>query len=52
MLDRLPVRVLGAVLNRVDANRLYEHYGYLSGYGVEPEDGRALIRGKGRVRVS
>ncbi|HET6229399.1 MAG TPA: polysaccharide biosynthesis tyrosine autokinase [Longimicrobiaceae bacterium] len=37
LLDRLPVRVLGAVLNAVPPTRLYRYYSYLPGYGVEPE---------------
>ncbi|HEY7233945.1 MAG TPA: polysaccharide biosynthesis tyrosine autokinase [Gemmatimonadaceae bacterium] len=51
MLDRLPVRVLGAVLNGIESNRLYEHYSYLPGYVVESDDSRALVKTNGRVRV-
>jgi capsular exopolysaccharide synthesis family protein len=41
LLDRLPVRVLGAVLNAVPASRVYRYYSYLPNYGVEDEP-RAL----------
>ena len=35
---RLPVEVLGAVLNGVTAEGEYQYYGYSAGYGVaEPE---------------
>jgi succinoglycan biosynthesis transport protein ExoP len=37
LLDRLPVRVLGAVLNAVPPSRLYRYYSYIPGYGVEDE---------------
>ena len=37
LLDRLPVRVLGVVLNDVPASRLYRQYSYLSGYNAEDE---------------
>lgn len=37
LLDRLPVRVLGAVLNAVPPSRVYRYYSYLPGYGVEDE---------------
>lgn len=36
-LDRLPVRVLGAVLNDVKAKGVYRYYSYLSGYRSEEE---------------
>ena len=40
MLDRLPVRVLGAVLNGVqDKANVYRHYSYLPHYEVEAETG-------------
>jgi polysaccharide biosynthesis transport protein len=35
MLDRLPVRVIGAVLNDVPSKGAYRYYGYTEGYGVE-----------------
>ena len=37
LLDRLPVRVLGAVLNAVPPSRVYRYYSYIPGYGVEDE---------------
>jgi tyrosine-protein kinase Etk/Wzc len=37
MLDRLPVRILGAVLNDVRADGIYRYYGYLAGYEAEEE---------------
>lgn len=37
-LSRLPIRVLGAVLNDVQAGGLYRHYSYLPGYRSEDED--------------
>ncbi|CAN5634091.1 hypothetical protein BH23GEM3_BH23GEM3_13790 [soil metagenome] len=37
MLDRLPIRLLGAVLNDVPASSSYRSYGYLPGYEAENE---------------
>jgi polysaccharide biosynthesis transport protein len=37
LLDRLPVRLLGAVLNDVPATGVYRYYTYLPGYEVEGE---------------
>lgn len=37
ILDRLPIRVLGAILNDVPARGPYRYYSYLSGYEVLPE---------------
>jgi Mrp family chromosome partitioning ATPase len=38
ILDRLPIRLLGAVLNDVRATGgVYKHYSYLSGYAAEEE---------------
>jgi hypothetical protein len=37
ILDRLPVRVIGAVLNDVRAEGAYQYYSYLSGYGMPGE---------------
>ena len=37
MLDRLPVRILGAVLNDVKPEGAYRYYGYLAGYDMEAE---------------
>jgi tyrosine-protein kinase Etk/Wzc len=49
LLDRLPVRVLGAVLNDISAKGVYRYYSYLSEYGsteeIESEIG-ATARGE------
>lgn len=37
ILDRLPVRVLGAILNDVSASGPYRYYSYMSGYEVVEE---------------
>ena len=37
-LDRLPVRLIGAVLNDIQAEGLYKYYAYLDGYGTLDED--------------
>jgi len=43
MIDRLPVRILGAILNDVRSEGVYRYYGYLSGYEAEEErEGRRL----------
>ena len=36
-IDRLPIRVLGAILNDVRPSGVYRYYGYLSGYAAEGE---------------
>jgi Mrp family chromosome partitioning ATPase len=39
MLHRLPLRVLGAVLNDVSPGMAYDYYGYgLTGYNISEED--------------
>ena len=38
VLDRLPVRMIGAVLNDVKATGIYRYYSYLSGYEVPPDE--------------
>ncbi|HTY06467.1 MAG TPA: polysaccharide biosynthesis tyrosine autokinase [Gemmatimonadales bacterium] len=49
MMDRLPVRILGAVLNDVQAEGVYRYYGYLAGYEAEEErDGMRLPAGAGK----
>jgi len=40
-LDRLPIRVLGAVLNDVKADGVYKYYSYLPGYHSEDEEDAA-----------
>jgi capsular exopolysaccharide synthesis family protein len=37
LLDRLPVRILGAVINDVPRTGPYRYYSYLPGYGAESE---------------
>ena len=37
MVDRRPVRILGAVLNDVKPEGVYRYYGYLAGYEAEEE---------------
>jgi hypothetical protein len=38
MLDRLPVRVLGVVLNGFDTEDSYRYYSYLPGYETGNEE--------------
>jgi tyrosine-protein kinase Etk/Wzc len=48
MLDHLPIRLLGVVLNDVQASDTYRYYSYLPGYRATDEaDGAAVRR---RVR--
>lgn len=42
LLDRLPVRVLGAVLNDIQADGVYRYYSYLYGYTSDEEGTRQL----------
>lgn len=42
VLERLPIRLLGVVLNDVRAEGLYRHYGYLAGYGTRDEGGEPI----------
>ena len=37
-LDRLPVRLIGTVLNDIQAEGMYKYYAYLDGYGTLDED--------------
>jgi Mrp family chromosome partitioning ATPase len=37
VLDRLPVRVVGAVLNGFKTDGVYKYYSYISGYSMEQE---------------
>ena len=48
MLDRLPVRVLGAVVNGTAPNGLYRAYEYLPGYEVADAQDEALPAGEVR----
>jgi Mrp family chromosome partitioning ATPase len=41
-LDRLPVRVLGAILNDVSASGPYRYYSYVGGYEVIEEIGEGV----------
>ncbi len=38
LLDRLPIRLLGAVLNDVPSRGVYRYYSYLSGYDARDEE--------------
>ena len=38
VLDRLPIRILGAVVNAVPAGGSYEYYGSYYGYGGRPSE--------------
>ena len=42
LLDRVPVRVVGAVLNGVEYNGEFQYYGYLSSYDIHEEPGTAV----------
>lgn len=43
LVDRLPIRVMGAVLNDVQATGAYRYYGYLYGYTSEEEGQPAQV---------
>jgi len=43
LLDRLPVRILGAVLNGVQPRGEFEYYKYADGYGLDDDGATALI---------
>jgi succinoglycan biosynthesis transport protein ExoP len=45
ILDRLPVNILGAVLNGIRTEGEYQYYRYLSEYTIEPEDARESATG-------
>ncbi len=49
LIDRLPVRVLGAVLNDVRAEGVYRYYSYLYGYTSADEDTPRLGSGVGEL---
>jgi capsular exopolysaccharide synthesis family protein len=44
-IDRLPIRVLGAVLNDVRPEGLYRYYSYLPGYASEDEQEEPAVAG-------
>ena len=39
LLQTLPIRVLGAVLNDITTDGAYRYYSYQYGYAVEEDDG-------------
>jgi capsular exopolysaccharide synthesis family protein len=47
LLDRLPVRVLGAVLNEIQAEGVYRYYTYLYGYSSDEEPGQLAASASG-----
>lgn len=51
-LQRLPVRVLGAVLNDVKPSGVYRYYGYLPGYRTRDEDEETAPAGPSSRRIS
>ena len=46
ILDRLPIRVVGVVLNDIRATGVYKYYSYFDGYAMD-EDGDATAAGHG-----
>lgn len=46
LLDRLPVRVMGAVLNGVEAKGVYQYYSYIYGYTASDEDPVPQLTGR------
>jgi capsular exopolysaccharide synthesis family protein len=47
LVDRLPIRVLGAVLNHIHPNdNVYRTYSYLYGYSLEEDDARPQLAGR------
>jgi polysaccharide biosynthesis transport protein len=51
ILDRMPVRVVGAILNDVRADAFYKYYSYLDGYGTLDEDEPPRIGATGSGRA-
>jgi polysaccharide biosynthesis transport protein len=49
VLDRLPVRLLGAVLNSIETEGAYQYYSYLYGYSAEEEPQLQLTSQVGQV---
>lgn len=46
LLDRLPVRVMGAVLNGVEAKGVYQYYSYIYGYTASDEEPAPQLTGR------
>ncbi len=46
LVDRLPIRILGAVLNDVPESRIYGYTGYLPGYATADEEYDELEKGR------
>ena len=46
LMDRLPVHVVGAVLNGIDMKGEFEYYAYLEGYGAVDEDAAPQLVGE------
>ena len=42
-LQRMPVRILGAIMNGAEDTGIYRYYSYISGYDVEEETALAGI---------
>jgi capsular exopolysaccharide synthesis family protein len=49
VLDRLPIRILGAVLNDIRAGGVYQYYGYVYGYVADEDKPEQLPAGSGDV---
>jgi capsular exopolysaccharide synthesis family protein len=50
LLDRLPVRILGAILNDVPSHqKAYRYYSYLPGYSAEDEPSTAVVVDTGQA---
>ncbi|HEX9054588.1 MAG TPA: polysaccharide biosynthesis tyrosine autokinase [Gemmatimonadales bacterium] len=47
VLDRLPIRILGAVLNDIRAGGVYQYYGYVYGYVADEDKPEQLPAGSG-----
>jgi hypothetical protein len=47
LLDRLPVRVLGAVLNDIQAEGVYRYYSYLYGYSSDEDTPKLAGKAEG-----
>jgi len=49
LLDRLPIEIVGAVLNSVQLDGEFQYYGYVRGYETrdenDDEDAPALLKG-------